>query len=538
MLQCRCRRFLIESSGEVLLVTYLDKKFEIHRLEIGNGKGDPHWVEVTSIGDRMLFLDFLKDYGYFSIRVRASDIWGLNLKGNCIYSITLKDRSQYASGYAVERYDIETATTEYIYEQKSDITWLQGSILFEHRFFWIILLFATSSPLGLHSPPGDGVSLDYVLDSPMERKRKKPEVKRTLHTPDLPLRHSILISPQFIPKSLQSQNLSLNSTPHCTDPTNGGDLPKTMASTVERKSRVLVIGALDYIGKYMAIASVKLGHPTLVLLPSFHSADPDEKIIILSFIEQGVTLFKGDIYNHTRLVQAVRAVDVVILTVGYQKVMDQTRIIAAIQEAGNITRFIPYEDGINVNRCDVHAQTGFGEFLQMRRFIEQSGVPYTYVVWNFCTGNFLGHSVHQSQLSVPPRIRLFGDGNTKVVFTAEEDIGLYTILAADDLRTLNKSLYIRPPENIISLNELVSLWERKVNRTFIRNYVSGERILKQLQEASPRRKTLLAIIHAAFIRGYQTNFEIDPSMGGEASQLYPHINYTTLSEVLDRLILN
>ncbi|KAJ4769177.1 Isoflavone reductase-like protein [Rhynchospora pubera] len=322
-----------------------------------------------------------------------------------------------------------------------------------------------------------------------------------------------------------------------------------MASTAERKSKVLVIGALEYIGKFMAIASVKLGHPTLVLLPSFHSADPDDNLIIQSFIQQGVTLFKGDIYNHARLVQAISAVDVVISTVGCQKVMDQTRIIAAIQEAGNIRRFIPYEAGINVpyaagisvNRYDVlqHPQTGFEEYVQMRQLIEQSGVPHTYVVWNFCAGNFLGHSVNrQSQLSVPLKLPLLGDGNTKVVFTAEKDIGLYTILAADDPRTLNKSLYIRPPENIVSLNELLSLWERKVNRKFVRRYCSEERILKCFQEANPRGKTAFAIIHAAFIRGVQTNFEIDPSIGVEASQLYPHINYTTLSEFLDRFIPN
>ncbi|KAF3336810.1 Isoflavone reductase [Carex littledalei] len=54
-------------------------------------------------------------------------------------------------------------------------------------------------------------------------------------------------------------------------------------ASMEQKSKVLVIGALGYIGKYIAIASVKLGHPTLVLLPSFRSADPIDNEIIGSF---------------------------------------------------------------------------------------------------------------------------------------------------------------------------------------------------------------------------------------------------------------
>ncbi|KAJ4808950.1 F-box family protein [Rhynchospora pubera] len=118
--------FLIESSGEVLLVTYLDKRFEIYRLEIGNNKGDPLWVEVTSIGDRMLFLDFQNDFGDFSIR--AGDFGGLNLKGNCIYSIRVKDQLKCPSYYAVERYDIETATTEYIHFHEGDITWYRPAL--------------------------------------------------------------------------------------------------------------------------------------------------------------------------------------------------------------------------------------------------------------------------------------------------------------------------------------------------------------------------------------------------------------------------
>lgn len=46
----------------------------------------------------------------------------------------------------------------------------------------------------------------------------------------------------------------------------------------------------------------------------------------------------------------------------------------------------------------------------------------------------------------------------------------------------------------------------------------------------------LAINHSIFIKGDQTNFEIDPSWGVEASELYPDVKYSTVDEMLDQLV--
>jgi hypothetical protein len=51
------------------------------------------------------------------------------------------------------------------------------------------------------------------------------------------------------------------------------------------------------------------------------------------------------------------------------------------------------------------------------------------------------------------------------VFVVEEDIANYTMRAVDDPRTLNKILYMRPPANIVSHNELISMWERRAGKT-------------------------------------------------------------------------
>jgi putative NADH-flavin reductase len=47
-------------------------------------------------------------------------------------------------------------------------------------------------------------------------------------------------------------------------------------------------------------------------------------------------VLKGDIYDHESLVAAIKSADVVISAVGSAQLPDQTRIIAAIKEAGNV----------------------------------------------------------------------------------------------------------------------------------------------------------------------------------------------------------
>lgn len=67
------------------------------------------------------------------------------------------------------------------------------------------------------------------------------------------------------------------------------------------------------------------------------------------------------------------------------------------------------------------------------------------------------------------------------VFVAEEDVATYTIKAIDDPRTLNKILYMRPPENTLSQNELVSLWEKIIGKTLERVYVPEEEVMRRIQ---------------------------------------------------------
>ncbi|KAL3372140.1 hypothetical protein AABB24_008596 [Solanum stoloniferum] len=301
------------------------------------------------------------------------------------------------------------------------------------------------------------------------------------------------------------------------------------------KSKVLIIGGTGCIGKFVVEASAKSGHPTFALVRETTISDPVKGKIVENFKNLGVTIIKGDLYDHESLLKAIKQVDVVISTVGQVQLADQVKIIDAIKEAGNIKRFFPSEFSMDVDRINVvePMKSTFVVQAQIRRAIEAAEIPYTYVSCNYFAGYFIPN-LAQPLATAPPRDKVIipGDGNVKAVFNEERDIGTYTIKAVDDPRTLNKSLYIRPPKNTLSFNELVSIWEKLIGKTLEKIYVPGEQILKDVQTSPIPMNIILAINHSTFVNGDHTNFEIEPSFGVEASELYPDVKYTTVEETL------
>ncbi|KAL3514664.1 hypothetical protein ACH5RR_027381 [Cinchona calisaya] len=305
------------------------------------------------------------------------------------------------------------------------------------------------------------------------------------------------------------------------------------------KSKILIIGGTGYIGKFVVEASAKAGHPTFLLVRESTLSDPVKGKLLESFKNLGVTLVHGDLYDHGSLVKAIKHVDVVISTVGHAQLNDQGKIIDAIKEAGNVKKFYPSEFGVDVDRQNAvePAKSAFAVKSRIRRATEAAGIPYTYVPSNGFAGYFLTTLV-QPGATAPPRdkVVILGDGNVKAVINEEYDIGTFTIKSVDDPRTLNKIVYIRPPKNIVSFNELVAIWEKKIGKTLEKEYLSEEQLLKNIQEAPIPVNVILSINHSIFINGDTTNFAIEASFGFEASELYPDVKYTTVEEYLDRLV--
>ena len=57
-----------------------------------------------------------------------------------------------------------------------------------------------------------------------------------------------------------------------------------------------------------------------------------------------------------------------------------------------------------------------------------------------------------------------------------------------------------------------------------------------LAEAPVPINVFLAISHSVFVKGVQTNFEIEPSFGVEASELYPEVKNFSVDEYLNQFV--
>ncbi|KAJ4728534.1 putative Isoflavone reductase [Melia azedarach] len=178
------------------------------------------------------------------------------------------------------------------------------------------------------------------------------------------------------------------------------------------KIKVLIVGGTGYLGKRLVKASLALGHETYVLHRPEIGVDIEKVQMLLSFKEQGAKLVPGSFNDHQSLVDAVKLVDVVICAISgvhirSHHILLQLKLVDAIKEAGNVKRFLPSEFGADPARMGNAMEPGrvtFDDKMVVRKAIEEA------------------------------------------IYVDEDDIAMYTMKAIDDPRTLNKTLYIRPPK--------------------------------------------------------------------------------------------
>ncbi|KAL5538616.1 hypothetical protein UlMin_043101, partial [Ulmus minor] len=115
-------------------------------------------------------------------------------------------------------------------------------------------------------------------------------------------------------------------------------------------------------------------------------------------------------------------------------------------------------------------------------------------------------------------------------------IAAYTIKAVEDPRTLNKKLYLKPPANILTLNELIPLWEKKIGKTLEKTYVPEDQLLKQIQESPFPLNLILALAYSTIVKKDGSIYDTENSSGVEASQLYPEVKYRNVDQYLDCMV--
>ncbi|XP_057759738.1 bifunctional pinoresinol-lariciresinol reductase-like [Arachis stenosperma] len=310
------------------------------------------------------------------------------------------------------------------------------------------------------------------------------------------------------------------------------------------KSKVLIVGGTGYIGKRLVKASLDEGHETYVLYRPEIGVDIEKVQLLLSFKEQGANLVTASFHDHQSLVNAVKLVDVVISAISgvhirSHQILLQLKLVHAIREAGNIKRFLPSEFGMDPARMEHALEPGrvtFDDKMVVRKAIEEAKIPHTYISANCFAGYFLG-GLCQLGVIMPSRdsVVFYGDGNVKAITVDEDDIAKYTIKTIDDPRTLNKTVYIRPPKNILSPLEIVQTWEKLIGKELKKSSISAEQFLSSMKGKSYAEQVAMVHYYHVCIEGCLANFEIGDG-GVEACELYPEVKYTTVHEYMKRYL--
>ena len=68
-----------------------------------------------------------------------------------------------------------------------------------------------------------------------------------------------------------------------------------------------------------------------------------------------------------------------------------------------------------------------------------------------------------------------------MIFVDEDDVGTYTIKCVDDPRTLNKTIYLRPRENILTQNEVIMNWEKLSGKVLQKIHISADEFLASMK---------------------------------------------------------
>ncbi|KAH9753127.1 NmrA domain-containing protein [Citrus sinensis] len=293
------------------------------------------------------------------------------------------------------------------------------------------------------------------------------------------------------------------------------------------KSKVLVVGGTGYIGRRIVKASLAQGHETYVLQRPDIGLDIDKLQMLLSFKKQGAHLIEASFADHRSLVEAVKRVDVVICTISgvhfrSHNILMQLKLVDAIREAGNVKRFLPSEFGIDPARMENALEPGrvtFDEKMVVRRAIQEAKIPFTYVSANCFAGYFAGNLSQMGTL-LPPKekVCIYGDGKVK-----------------DDPRTINKTVYLRPPENILTQRQLVEIWEKLAGKQLEKVHIPNDQFLATMKEMDYAGQVGVGHFHHIFYEGCLTNFEIGEGQE-EASKLYPEVKYTRMDDYLKQYL--
>lgn len=313
-----------------------------------------------------------------------------------------------------------------------------------------------------------------------------------------------------------------------------------MAPNVWGADRTLIIGSTGFIGRFLTVASLESGRSTYILVRS-ETVRPSKASTLETLQEKGATVIYGSIGDQELMEKVIEKykIEVVISAVGAEGIADQINLAKAIKAVGTVKRFLPSEFGHDIDRA-VPVEPGlrlYDEKRRVRRFIEEAGIPYTYICCNSIAAWPYHDNTHPSEV-LPPldNFKIYGDGTVKAYFVGGTDIGRFTMKAVDDERTLNKTVHFRPPNNLVNINGLASLWEEKIGRKLPRVTISEDDLLDAAREMRIPQSIVAAITHDIFINGCQINYSLDKPTDVEVSSLYPDTSFRALDDCFNDFV--
>jgi uncharacterized protein YbjT (DUF2867 family) len=306
--------------------------------------------------------------------------------------------------------------------------------------------------------------------------------------------------------------------------------------------RVLLIGSTGHLGRHFVTALREAGKEVLALLrpETVDGAAGGKRELIETFKRDGVQILKGELVDEAALDRACSSAGAVVSCIDHRpdRLKLQAGLVRAAARTGRIGRFVPSQFGID-SRTYGQSRVEHGDAKRdLQQLFNSSGVPVTYVHANGLA-SFWAASLGQLGLAEPPRERIdvYGDGNVKFSIVTPEDVAYYTVRTLDDVRTKDQHTTITPPENLLTQNELIAIWESKTKVKLQRHTVSAAELDSTIAGLAGkpekfRELSMMQLVRAAWIDGLGDGKRLPDVL--ELAELYPDLQYQRITSYLDR----
>ena len=255
---------------------------------------------------------------------------------------------------------------------------------------------------------------------------------------------------------------------------------------------ILVVGATGFVGQRVTRVLVEQGHHVRALVrPSADAA----KVAALG---SAVDLSRGDLKDPESLTAACQGVRTVISTASstisrgagdnvFTVDRDGQLALVEASRAAGVDHFIylSFSGGFDVPSPLLEAKR------TVERSLQESGMAFTVVRPSIFMEVWL--SPHTGFDPVGGTARIFGSGEAALSVISASDVANYLAACVDNPQVRNQVLELGGPEPI-SLNAIVTLFERALGRPVQKQHVPEAALQQQLATADdPLQKTLAAL---------------------------------------------